>query len=120
MVKNPHVLRKLKVENIIDGKDVKVSRIMFKNLIDQLQLCSATSSLQILFANPPATYKIFFLTIPSKGKRSLPEKEKQGEPEFKKKKGFGSIINTTGKKIFFPKGMEKRYCADLLDVAESL
>ena len=93
------------MENIIDGKDVKISRIMLRKLIDQLQLCSATSSLQILFANPPASYKIFFPTIPAKGKRSLPEKEKVGESNTKKKKGVGFIINTTGKKIIFSKGV---------------
>ena len=28
------------------------------------------------------------------------------------------IINKTGKKIYFPKGMEKKYCSDFLDAGE--
>ena len=38
------------------------------------------------------------------------------EPEaIKKRKTNGSILNTTGKRISFPKSMEKHYCADFLD-----
>ena len=72
-----------------------------------------------MFANPPASYKIFFPASQAKDKRSFTEKEKLAEPDFKKRRGgFGSIINTTGKRILFPKGMEKRYCLDFLDVGE--
>ena len=28
---------------------------------------------------------------------------------------MGSIINTTGKKMYFPKDLEERYCAEFLD-----
>jgi len=106
MAKNPHIVRKLKIENTIDVKEIKLVQIMFRTLLDQLQLCSATSSLQVLFAHPPSS------------KRDLSDKEKENEYEPKKKKGFGSIVNKTGKKIFFPQGMEKRYCADFLDVGQ--
>ena len=34
---------------------------------------------------------------------------------IKKRKTNGSILNTTGKRISFPKGVEKHYCTDFLD-----
>ena len=57
MAKNPHVVRKFKIENVIDAKEIKIGQIMFKTLLEQLQLCSATSSLQVLFAQPAILYK---------------------------------------------------------------
>ena len=48
-------------------------------------------------------------------KRKFPQEEDKRQHSNKKEKK-GSIINTTGKKLFFPKGMEERYCADFLDV----
>ena len=30
----------------------------------------------------------------------------------------GSIVSKTGKKIYFPKGMDKKYCSDFLDAGE--
>ena len=30
---------------------------------------------------------------------------------------YGSIINTTGQRIIFPRGLEKKYCADFLDTS---
>ena len=116
MAKNPHVVRKLKIDNIIDPKEVKLSKIMFRSLMDQLQLCSATSSLQILFAQPTFSFKLFFPH--HNQKRQLADKEKTEDNQPKKKRGFGSVINKTGKKVTFPKGMEKKYCADFLDVGE--
>ena len=60
MAKNPHVVRKFKITNMIDQKETKIGQIMYKSLMDQLQLCSATSSLQSLFANPASSYYLFF------------------------------------------------------------
>ena len=42
--------------------------------------------------------------------------EKHTETELvKKRKVSGSISNTTGKRITFPKNLEKQYCTDFLD-----
>ena len=60
MAKIPHIVRKLKIENTIDQKETKIVQIMYKFLLDQLQLCSATSSLQNLSANPTSSYYLFF------------------------------------------------------------
>ena len=59
MAKNPHVSRKFKIDNFIDPKEIRIGIIMQKSLIDQLQLCSATSSIQNLFAQPPSSFKLF-------------------------------------------------------------
>ena len=89
--------------------------MMLNNLLDQLKICSATSSLQNLFAVSSYSYKIFFPDIQLKdNKRTLLDKGKQNDPENKKRKAYGSIINKTNKRITFPKGMEKRYCAAFL------
>ena len=130
MAKNPHVIRKFKVSNSIDSKEVKIGRIMQNSLLDQLQLCTATSSLQNLFANPTASFKIFCpnLTIKIQDnhsgnndrgqKRPFEEKNQDSRPKRvlqTKTETRGSIVNTTGKKIIFPRGMDKRYCSDFLD-----
>ena len=144
MAKNPHVSRKFKVENLIDPKEVRIGMIMHKSLIDQLQLCSATSSIQNLFAQPPSSFKLFcpamnkFYESMSQGggqKREYPEdkfarQEKRAyhvdkfpRQEYDPKKRTtsmigdkkGSITNTTGKKFWFPRGLEKKYCSDFLD-----
>ena len=141
MAKNPHVSRKFKVENFIDSKEVRIVIIMHKSLIDQLQLCSATSSIQNLFAQPPSSFKLFcpamnkiYETISHGGgqKREYPEdkfarQEKRAYPadkfprqEYDPKKRTtpmigdkkGSITNTTGKKVWFPRVLEKKYCSD--------
>ena len=103
---------------------------MYTSLLDQLQLCSATSSLQNCFANPSSSYHQLCPRVSTwcppvsttkclanDNKRFLSEKEKNKDRETKEKKvGYGSILNTTGKKIDFPRGMEKIYCSDFLDV----
>ena len=43
------------------------------------------------------------------------DKDPDNHHDNKKQQSFGSIYNTTGKKITFPAGMEKKYCADFLD-----
>ena len=49
-------------------------------------------------------------------KRQLTDKDNDNSHDNKKLQSFGLICNTTGKKISFPAGMEKKYCADYLDV----
>ena len=126
MAKNPNIVRTFKVTYKIHFSEAKVARIVNHQLMDQLQLCTATSSLQNIFCLPSSTYKIFCPPAatnienhphPDK-KRTLEDKDKIENPP-KKKKGLGSIINTTGKRLFFPKGLEKKYCSDFLDANES-
>lgn len=59
MAKNPHAVRRFKIENTIDPKEIRIVKIMHNALLDQLQLCIATSSLQNLFANPTSSFKFF-------------------------------------------------------------
>ena len=90
--------------------------MMFKTLLDQLQLCSATSSLQILFAHPPFSYNMFCSQSKKNDrKRQLTDKNKNTVYDNKKRSTSGSIINTTGTQLSFLKGMNKRYCARFLD-----
>lgn len=63
MAKNPKVIRKFKVENIIDPKEIKIGCIMHNALLNQLQLCTATSSVQNLFATPTLSFKSFCPTL---------------------------------------------------------
>ena len=117
MAKNPHIVCKLKVENLVDPKEIRIGQMMFRTLLDQLQLCSATFSLQNLFAQPSFSYKIFCPQMKTNDKkRQLTDKDNDNSHDNKKLQSFGSICNTTGKKISFPAGMEKKYCADYLDV----
>ena len=63
MAKNPHVVCKFKIENTIDAKEVKIAKMMHENLMDQLNLCTVTSSTQNLFAECTSSTKIMFITI---------------------------------------------------------
>ena len=143
MAKNPHNVRKFKIENMISAKDLKIAGIMHSTLLQQLQLCSATSSLQNLFANPTSSFKIFCPTLYSKNQATTCELIQKKRPhnsiqdsskDFSSKRkdhdsydasnkkrdqGKGSIINTTGRKIWFPSGLEKKYCSAFLDVGET-
>jgi len=47
MAKNPHVVRKFKVANTSDAKEVKFTTIIQESLLEQLQVCTVTSSIQI-------------------------------------------------------------------------
>ena len=103
-----------------------MATIMTGNLIDQLQLCSITSAPQTIFSNPPASLKLFCPHLISLHedklsgrKRPYPETPSVN-PDIKKQTiNKGSIINTSGKKIFFPKGLKKKYCADFLDTNQT-
>ena len=62
MAKNSKVIRKFRVENIIDPKDRKIGYIIHNTLLNQPQLCTATSSVQNLFATPTLSFKLFSLS----------------------------------------------------------
>jgi len=172
LAKNPHVVREVKVSQTIDLKGIKVSSLIMRNLLEQLQLCVATGSQQNLFARPPASFAIFCPVL-SRGSggnvnfspvgwknhhksdnmggsgssilRSGSSRESRGAnrkrsnsdislPDQKtrsRNNSFssanngadaplaGSIVNITGKKLFFPPGMSQRYCASFLDTNEA-
>ena len=127
--KNPKIGRKFQIENTIDKNQVKLASIMHNNLIEQLQLCVATSSLQNLFAHPPTSFRLFCPALNATNtkqesanigyidkKRTL---STNNENEPNKKRLFGSIINDTGRRIMFPRGVEKKYCSDFMDTGKS-
>ena len=60
MSKNPNVVRKFKIEQVMQQDEVRMALMMHQSLMDQLQLCAVTSSPQNLFAQPPSSYKLFF------------------------------------------------------------
>ena len=146
MAKNPKVIRKFKVENIIDPKEIKIGCIMHDALLNQLQLCTATSSVQNIFATPTLSFKIFCPTLhansydkPTAKDHSLKRNNSdrnndrsqgrivedkyhdKGRDNEKRLKSVtrGSIINTTGRKLHFPQGLEHKYCSDFLDAGEN-
>ena len=135
MAKNPSVVRRFKIENFIDSHEIRLATIMTSTLINNLEVCSATSSLQVLFANPPSSFKTFcpHLTAAKTTNNGGPNNnnngrnndgynggKRQGQHEDTKNKqqktSYGSIINTTGKRLYFPKGLSQKYCSDFLDV----
>ena len=146
MAKNPKVIRKFKVENIIDTKEIKIGCIMHNALLNQLQLCTATSSVQNIFATPTLSFKLFCPSLHTKlynestshetnlkrnhsdrnndrsqGRNIVNKNIDRGHDNDKRPRieTRGSIINQTGIKIFFPKGMEQKYCSDFLDAGET-
>ena len=115
MSKNPNVVRRFKMEQVVKHDEIRMGLMMHQSLMDQLQLCAVTSSPQNLFAQPPSSYKVFF---PETKKEQLkrPNPFQDGEPGKAQKVGEkGSIVNDTGNKLWFPKGLEKKYCADFID-----
>ena len=125
MAKTPQVTRKFKITNTVEHKEVKMAILMQSTLMDQLQLCSVTSSTQNIFAQAPVSFKIF---CPSLNKSTEPQtcplqkrpysllnREHIDERKKHKTEPKGAIINTTGRKIFSPRGLEQKYCADFLD-----
>ena len=132
MAKNPKICRKFQIENVIERREIRLAGIMHTNLMEQLQLCAVTSSLQNVFARPPTSFKIFCPALFAANKSaSLAANKSQTCPligqkrplstpnpnDPNKKRIFGSIINTTGQRIIFPKGLEKKYCSDFLDTS---
>ena len=59
MAKTPQVTRKFKVSNTVDHKEIRMAILMHSTLMDQLQLCSVTSSTQNIFAQAPVSFRIF-------------------------------------------------------------
>ena len=107
------VIRKFKVENTIDPKEIRMATIMTKSLLDQLQLCVATGTPQTIFDQVPSSLPTFCPQLvekdsPTAKKRPLQDKDKYPRDDGNKKPApsRGSIINVTGKKIFFPKGLK--------------
>jgi len=60
LAKNPHVIREIKATGKIDTKHVKVPLLIVHQLLEQLHLCIATGSTDILFTRPPQTLLPFF------------------------------------------------------------
>ena len=123
MEKNPKVIMKFKVESSIDPKEVKIGWIMHCALLDQLQLCTATSLVQNLFAAPTISFKIFYPSLHAKlgdnistsnennPKRNHGDRNTdrgQSNDKIPRLESRGSIINNAGNKIYFPRGMEKK------------
>ena len=120
IAKNPNVVRKFKVENKISVREIQTARIMVKTLLEQLRLCTATSSLQMIFSSPPMSYRIFFPVMNEK-KRTFTDKN-ETDKEFVKKFrniGYGSIKNLTGQRLTLPKNLEKKYCVHYLDAGRT-
>ena len=120
------VIRKFKIDNLIDPKEIRIATIMTKNLLDQLQLCVATGTPQNIFAQQPSSFKTFCPHLCEKEsdqknkKRPLQDKDpKQEDPNKRPVTLRGSIVNTTGKKIYLPRGLKNRYCSDFLDTNSS-
>ena len=100
-----HTIRKFKVENDIDPKEVRMATIMTNSLLEQLQLCSLTCSPQNLFAHPPSSLKTFYSHLVTDEKRTPQDNGKKRPHEERdkdhspNKKHKGCIVNTTGKRI---------------------
>ena len=114
IAKNPNIVRKFKVENKISVREIETARIMVKTLLEQLHLCTATSSLQMIFSSPPISYKVFFPVMKEK-KRTFTDNYVNDKESFKKMKNSGSIQNLTGQRLMLPKELEKKYCTHYLD-----
>ena len=111
-------VRRFKIDVSIDHlKDIEVASLMITDLLNQLRVCTVTGSLYTLFAHPPTTCPIFYpnLAKTETGKRKTYD-DKDNENTSMKKEKKGSITNTTGKKLFIPKGMIGRYYSDFLEV----
>ena len=125
MAKNPTMIRKFKVDNTIDPREVRIATIMVKNLLDQLNLCVATGTPQLIFAQQPSSFNTFCHHLTEyegeqmNKKRSFHDLNTKGDSNKKPSISKGSIINTTGKRFLFPKGLKHRYCAEFLDANAS-
>ena len=126
MAKDPTTVRKYKIEDHIDHGKLRVATIMTSSLLNNLQVCSATSSPQVLFAHAPSSLQKFcphlVVTEPSPDtgkKRPSPNDKDREDKSKQQRQTTGSIINTTSKRLFFPKGLKNRYCADYLDTSNT-
>ena len=114
LAKNPNIVRKLKIKNKISVKEIQTPRIMIKTLMEQLHLCMASSSLQMIFSSPPVSYKFFFPVMKEK-KRTLTDKYVVDKEPFKRMKTSGFIQNVTGKRLTLPRNLDNKYCTNYLD-----
>ena len=131
MAKNPSVVRRFKIENFIDPHEIRLATIMTSTLINNLQVCSATSSLQVLFANPPSSFEVFCPHLvktntttnnnnnPGTSNNNGSKRPGPSDDGKNKHQKLGSIENNTGKRLFFPKGLSQKYCSDFLDTSTS-
>ena len=120
--KNPSAVRKFKIDGTIEYiKDIEVAMLMMTDLQNQLRLCTVTGSLHTLFAHPPTSFPIFCPNLAKTEtlKRKTFDDKDNGPTPPKKEKQGGSVNNTTGKKLFMPKGMKGRYCSDYLDASRN-
>ena len=89
-----------------------------------------------MFATPTTSFKIFCPSPHAKlndsrnSSNDIIPKRPHNEKNYDRKQDTdpnkrtkietkGLIINKTGKKNYFPKGMEKKHCSDFLDAGES-
>ena len=111
MAENPSIVRRLKMKNFIDPHEIRLATIMISTLINNLQVCSAISSLKVLFANTPSSFEVFCPHLVkttnnnnagniNNGKRPGPNVDGKNKQQ---RTGLGSIENTTGKRLFFSK-----------------
>ena len=91
---------------------------MIKTLLEQLHLCTATSSLQMIFSSPPILYNIFF-PVMKENKRNFSENNVIEKESSKKMKQGSYIQNLTGQRLMLPKELEKKYCTYYLDSGRS-
>ena len=102
---------------------------MTKSLLEQLQLCVPAGTPQSIFAQPPSSLSMFCphlmepkVEYPKKrthDPKEEPNKKIKHDPNKTIPNVRGSIVNKTGKKIYFPKGLTQRYCSDFLDTGTS-
>ena len=110
-------IRKFKINGTITNlRDIESASLMIPDLQNQLRLCTVTGSLHTLFAHPPTTFPVFCPQISKTEplKRKHQDDNDSGKQPSKRDK-TGSVNNTTGRKLFMPKGMTGRYCSDFLD-----
>ena len=104
------VIRKVKVENTIDPKEIHIAIIMTKSLLDQLQLCVVTGTPHTIFGQAPSSLPTFCPQLVEKDNPSGKKKPHQDKDKFPKDEGNkkpaparGCIINVTGGKSSSPK-----------------
>ena len=115
------MIRKFKVDNTIDSGEVRIATVMVKNLLDQLNLCVATGTPQLIFAQQPSSFVTFCPHLTDyegeyvNKKRSWQDSNTKGDSNKKPSISKGSIINATGKRLAFPRGLKLKYCSEFLD-----
>ena len=99
-------VRKFKNDGTVTKfKDIEIASLMITDLLHQLRLCTVTGSLHTLFAHPPTIFLIFcpHFSKSEPLKRKLQDDNDSGKRRSKSD-NKESINNTTGRKLFMPKG----------------